>query len=71
MLFVCWNPETVGSETGGGNAVSLKTGTLNITLKFNHPLHDVRDERKRAALGDGTRFHFNWVRNEAVVVSFG
>ena len=70
ILFVCWNPEIVGSETGGGNAVGLKTDTGSITLRFAAPVHGVRDERRGASLGDGSRFTLAWTRNEALVLSF-
>lgn len=71
ILFVCWNPEIVGSETGGGNAVGLKTDTTNITLRFTAPVRGVRDERRGVSLGDGKRFTLAWPRNEALVLSFG
>ena len=70
VLFVCWNPEIGGSETGGGNAVGLKTGTLDITLKFAKQVTGVRDERQGKSLGTGTQFKFRWARNEAIVLSF-
>ena len=70
VLFLCLNPETVGTEAGGGNAVGLKTGAVPVTLKFAKPVHGVRDERRGADLGDGVRFHVEWRRNEAVVLSF-
>ncbi|MBV9852736.1 MAG: beta-galactosidase trimerization domain-containing protein [Armatimonadetes bacterium] len=70
VLFVCSNPEVVGSEVGGGNAANLKTRTIDITLKFAKPIRSVRDERRGAALDDGTRFQFHWPQNEAVVLSF-
>ena len=70
ILFVCENPETVGSELGGGNAVGLKTGALDITLKFAHPVRHVRDERHDRNLGSGTRFRLTWPRSEAIVLSF-
>ncbi len=69
VLFVCWNPETTGSEVGGGNAVGLKSGAIDITLKFAKPVRAARDERPGAALGDGDRFKFSWPRNEAIVLS--
>ena len=70
VLFVCSNPETVGTELGGGNASHLKTGAIDITLKFAKPIQNVRDERRGAALGSGARFPFTWPRNEAIVLSF-
>ncbi|HET6382109.1 MAG TPA: beta-galactosidase trimerization domain-containing protein [Armatimonadota bacterium] len=70
ILYVCWNPETNGSDTGGGNATNLKTGAIDITLKFSKPIKGVRDERRGTALGDGDRFKLTWARNEAVVLSF-
>ena len=70
VLFVCSNPETVGTEAGGGNAAHLKTGAISITLKFAAPVHNVRDERRGIALGSGDRFPLSWTRNEALVLSF-
>jgi hypothetical protein len=69
-LFVCANPETVGTELGGGNAAHLKTGALPVTLKFSSLLHNVRDERRGVALGSGDRFSLSWIRNEALVLTF-
>jgi len=70
VLFVCFNPETVGTETGGGNAANLKTGAIPIMLKFAKPIKNVRDERRGSDLGGGARFPFTWPRNEAIVLSF-
>jgi len=70
VLFVCWNPETTGSEVGGGNAVGLKSGPVDITLKFAKPIRSARDERQDTPLGTGDRFKFTWKRNEAIVLSF-
>ena len=70
LLFLCLNPETIGSELGGGSAVGLKTGRRNITLKFAAAVRSVRDERTGKILGDGTRFPLVWRQNEAIVLSF-
>ncbi len=70
LLFVCSNPEIVGSETGGGNSTNLKTEILPIMLKFAKPIRSVRDERRESSLVDGDRFRFDWPQNEAVVLSF-
>ena len=70
VLFVCGNPEISGSEAGGGNAADLKTGALDIVLKFARPIRDVRDERRASRRGDGARFRFTWPQNEALVLSF-
>jgi len=70
VLFVCANPETSGTEAGGGNAIGLKTGLVPITLKFTRPVRNARDERRGTELGNGTRFPFVWERNTAVVISF-
>jgi hypothetical protein len=69
-LFLCDNPETEGSELGGGNAVALKSGGGDVTLKFARTLRTVRDERRGRDLGNGDRFTVAWPRNEAVVLSF-
>ena len=70
VLFVCANPETVGSELGGGNAANLKPGAVPVTLKFTSPVRNVRDERRSIDLGTGDRFPLSWTRNEALVLSF-
>ena len=70
ILFLVGNPETSGTEAGGGNAVGLKTTALNVTLKFAAPVHTVRDERTGKSLGDGQKFPLVWKQNEAVVLSF-
>ena len=70
ILFLCPNPETSGTELGGGNAVGLKTGPVDITFKFRQAVHNVRDERKGSGLGNGSQFKFVWQRNEAVILSF-
>jgi hypothetical protein len=71
VLFLCSNPETTGTEVGGGNAVGLKSSAISITLKFAKPVMGVRDERRGVDLGTGQRFKFTWPRNEAIVLSFG
>jgi hypothetical protein len=70
VLFVCSNPEIVGSEVGGGNAAHLKTNAVPITLKFAKPVRSVRDERKGTSLANGDSFQFLWPQNEAIVLSF-
>ena len=69
LLFLCSNPETMGSEVGGGNATRLKTDALTVTLKFTPAVHNVRDERTGRNLGSGKRFAFLWRQNEALVLS--
>ncbi len=71
VLFLCWNPEIEGSQAGGGNAVGLKAGEIDITLKFAKLIRGARNERTGANLGNGDRFKLSWVRNEAIVISFG
>ncbi len=70
ILFLCLNPEVVGSSTGGGNATGLKTDKLTVTLRFAHAVKDLRDERAGKALGAGQEFAVEWIMNEAVVLSF-
>ena len=65
------NPELSVSSTGGGNAVSLKTGSVPVMLRFAADVQGARDERTGKSLGDGAEFTFDWARNEAIVVSFG
>ena len=70
ILFVTSNPETVGSEVGGGNAANLQTSAIDLRLRFAKPVRNARDERRGTALGNGERFTFRWSRNEAIVLSF-
>jgi hypothetical protein len=70
ILFLCANPETQGSEVGGGNAIGLKAGPLPIRLRFVRPVRKVRDEQSGRELGSGDRFNLVWQRNEAIVLSF-
>ena len=51
-------------------ASRLPTDTADITLRFTHPLRNIRDERRDSKLPDGDRFRLAWTRNEAVVLSF-
>ncbi|HLJ57319.1 MAG TPA: hypothetical protein VKT77_19940, partial [Chthonomonadaceae bacterium] len=70
ILYVCWNPEIGGTEAGGGNAVGLKSGPVDCTLKFGTPVRSVCDERRGIDLGRDDHFKFAWRRNEAIVLSF-
>jgi hypothetical protein len=70
ILFLTSNPEVAGSETGGGNAVGLRSDSAAVTLEFAQPIRGVRDERTGKPLPDGTRFPVTWKTNEAVVLSF-
>ncbi|HSU65718.1 MAG TPA: beta-galactosidase trimerization domain-containing protein, partial [Tepidisphaeraceae bacterium] len=70
ILFVCENPEISVSSVGGGNSVGLKTDASAVTLKFDKPVAQARDERAGKDLGSGSEFKFNWKMNEAIVVSF-
>ena len=70
IMFLCFNPEIVGSSTGGGNSAGLKTDMVPVTLTFRDAVKDARNERTGKALGDGRQFKVDWSMNEAVVVSF-
>ncbi len=70
VLFVCMNPEIEANEVGGGNAIQLKTDSLNGVLHFTHDVHDLRNERTGQSMGNGSDFEIVWKQNEAVVVSF-
>ncbi len=70
MLFLIMNPEVTGSSAGGGNSQGLKTQKINVTLKFQNPIKQVRNERKDQDLGDGDIFTIDWIGNEAVVLSY-
>lgn len=70
IVFVCFNPETVGKETGGGHSVGLKTDAVPIVLEFAKPVKGARDERTGKDLGAGQEFQFEARMNQAVVMSF-
>ena len=69
-MCLCLNPEIRGSQTGGGNAVGLKTDSIPITLTLNHAIKQARDERRQKDLCDGNAFQLQWNMNEAVILSF-
>jgi hypothetical protein len=69
LIFLCLNPETRGTSTGGGNAVGLQTETVPVRLRFAGTPFGVRDERTGAKLGGGSEISVTWKKNEAVVVS--
>ncbi len=69
-VFVCQNPRTTVSATGGGNSSGLKTQTIPITLTFAHAIKNVRDEHSGKGLPDGTEFNFDWTMTHAVIISF-
>ena len=58
IVLVVMNPELAVSSTGGGNAVSLKSGIVPVALHFAAEVHDARDERTGKSLGDGAEFSF-------------
>jgi len=66
IVMLVLNPENIVS----GTAVDLRDDVAAVTLKFDTPVLDARDERTGAALGDAMRFNFNWKLDEAVVLSF-
>jgi len=66
IVMLVLNPEDIVSSAVAG----LRDNTVPITLRFDTPVLDARDERTGAALGDGMRFDFNWITNQAVVLSF-
>ena len=66
IVFVCLNYEELVSSS----TVGLRSNTVPITLSFYAPVTDLRNERTGAALGSGDRFDFNWIMNEALVLSF-
>jgi hypothetical protein len=70
IAFLALNPEVAGSETGGGNAVGLRSDSVPVTLEFAAPIRGVRDERTGKAMPDGRSVPLTWKMNEAVVLSF-
>jgi len=70
ILFVDFVPELRVTSLGGGNAATLKTNRVGITLQFAGKVRNAKDERDGRNLGDGDHFQFSWPMNEAVVMSF-
>ena len=70
ILCLCFNPEIIGSQTGGGNAAGLKTKTIPVTLALAGNVNDVRNQRTGRPLGNGRKFQLEWPMNEALIVSF-
>jgi hypothetical protein len=69
IVFVCLNPELNVNQQGGGNAVGLKTGRVNVKLQFTGEVADARDERTGKPLGKGRSLDVEWKQNEAIVIS--
>jgi hypothetical protein len=69
-LFVVMNPATKVTSLGGGNSVGLDSSSVDIELKFERPIKNVRNERGGADLPDGDSAKASWTKNEAVVLSF-
>ena len=69
LIFLVANPDAKFSATGGGNATSLRTGKITVTLAFDHPVANVKDERTQKALGSGKEIQIDWTMNEAAVLS--
>ncbi|MFK5923223.1 MAG: beta-galactosidase trimerization domain-containing protein [Verrucomicrobiota bacterium] len=70
LLFLIMNPEVTGTSTGGGNSQGLKTKKITVTLEFQKPVDQVRNELNGKILGDGKKFTIDWITNKAVVLSF-
>jgi len=70
LLFLVGNLDVSGSMEGGGNAVGLKDGAVDLTLVFATPVTGVKDERTGKPLPDGQRFPVRWKLDEAVVLSY-
>lgn len=70
IVFVVANHSVAVTETGGGDAIGLKSGMVPITVEFTRDVKNARDERSGKMLGDGREFKFDWKLNEACVLSF-
>ena len=70
ILCLCLNPETTGSQMGGGNAVGLKTKTVPVSIALAGDVTAVRNERTGQELSSGREFKLDWPMNQAVIVSF-
>jgi len=70
ILFLFVNADTRVNSDGSGETPNLKTDTIPVTLMFEKPIANARDERTGKALGAGRRFQLQWKQNEACVISF-
>ncbi|HEY0514529.1 MAG TPA: beta-galactosidase trimerization domain-containing protein [Thermoanaerobaculia bacterium] len=70
FVFVLQNVPVASRSTGGGGAVGLAEGDLQIEVLLAAPVAGVRDERTGRALPDGRSFSFRIAATEAVLLSF-
>jgi len=70
ILFLFANADIRVNSDGSGDTPTLKTDTLPVTLVFDKPVSNVRDERTGKGLGSGKKFQLQWKQNEACVISF-
>ena len=69
ILFLIANADIRVNSDGGGAAPDLKTGTIPVTLTFDKPVANARNERTGKGLGTGRAFQLQWKQNEACVIS--
>ena len=69
ILFLFANADIRVNSDGGGESPNLKTDTIPVTLAFDKPISNARDERTGKDLGSGQKFRLQWKQNEACVIS--
>ena len=69
-VFVLQNVPIASRSTGGGGAVGLSGGPLDVEVRLAAPVRGLRDERTGRALPDGGRLAFRIDAAEAVLFSF-
>ena len=69
-VFVLQNVPVASRSTGGGGAMGLAGGELDVEVRLAAPARGLRDERTGRALPDGDRLSFRIDAAEAVLFSF-
>ncbi len=70
IAFICMNPETGGSQEGGGNSIGLHRKDLSVTLRLNRQLRNIRNERSGKPIANTSSITLPWNTCEAIVLSF-
>ena len=70
ILFLIMNAPAKVNSDGSGQGTATPSATHPVTLAFDKPVANARDERTGKSLGTGQRFHLQWKQNEACVISF-
>ena len=71
ILFLFMNAGVSVNSDGGGGHSNVQENVVPVTLLFDKPVTNARDERTGKSLGTGKKFQLRWKQNEACVFSFG